>query len=220
LPPIPGSVYTEAPITFNGASFDIDGRDHYATAPWDTVPGGTSLLGVATTFDPTTITTTLNNSQADNIVGAGGTPSVQASPVNLDVPAMAAAFNLMADYTVAGNQTNPVLPSWGALGDLKIIHFTGDLDISGNMTGAGVLVIDGNFRMGGTINWEGVVICLGDVDVVGGGNAKNIVGALLVQGSVAGNSDVNGNVKVLYSSQMLQNLNMLSKYEISSWIDQ
>src|SRR6185436_19358367 len=123
-------------------------------------------------------------------------PSVQASPVNLDIAAMAAAFNLMADYTLAGNQTNPVVPDWGDLGDLKIFH------------------------MGDTINWEGVVICLGDVDVVGGGAAKNIVGALLIQGTVAGNSNINGNVKVLYSSQMLQNLNMLSKYEITSWIDQ
>ena len=156
----------------------------------------------------------------DNILGAGGTPSVQASPVNLDIAAMAAAFNLMADYTLAGNQTNPVVPDWGDLNDLKIIHIAGDLAISGNMTGAGVLVIDGNFQMGGTINWEGVVICLGDVDVVGGGSAKNIVGALLIQGTVAGNSNINGNVKVLYSSQMLQNLNMLSKYEITSWIDQ
>jgi len=220
LPPVPGSVYAEGPLGFAGASFDIDGRDHYASAPWDTVPGATPLLGIATTYDPSTVTSGLNAAAEDNIVGAGGTPSVQASPVNLDIAAMAAAFNLMADYTLAGNQTNPVVPDWGDLGDLKIVHIEGDLAISGNLTGAGVLVIDGNFQMGGTINWEGVVICLGDVEVVGGGAAKNIVGALLIQGTVAGNSNINGNVKVLYSSQMLQNLNMLSKYEITSWIDQ
>lgn len=220
LPPIPGSVYTEGPMTFAGAAFDIDGRDHYASAPWDTVPGASPLVGVATTYDPTNITSTLNASQQDNIIGSGASPSVQASNVNLDIAAMAAAFNLMADYTLAGNQTNPVVPDWGDLNNLKIVHITGDLTISGNLTGAGVLVIDGDFQMGGTINWEGVVICLGDVDVVGGGAAKNIVGALLVQGSVAGDSNINGNIKVLYSSEMLQNLNMLSKYEISSWIDQ
>jgi hypothetical protein len=220
LPPIPGSVYTEGPMSFAGASFDIDGRDHYASAPWDTVPGASPYVGVSTTYDPSMITTSLTGPQQNNILGAGGLPSVQASNVNLDVQAMAAAFNLMADYTLTGNQTNPTVPDWGDLSDLKIIHIAGDLDISGNMTGAGVLVIDGDFRMGGTINWEGVVICLGDVDVVGGGAAKNIVGALLVQGDVAGNSNINGNVKVLYSSEMLMNLNMLSKYEISSWIDQ
>jgi hypothetical protein len=220
LPPIPGSVYTEGPITFNGAAFDIDGHDHFAAAPWDTVTGAAPLAGVATTYDPTTITTTLNPSQLDNITGSGSDPSVQASNVNLDIQALADGFGQMADITLVGNQNNPVSTGWGSLGDLKIVHIAGDLSINGNMSGAGVLVIDGDFHMGGTINWEGVVICLGDVDVVGGGSAKNIVGAMLVQGSIAGNSVVNGNIKVLYSSEMLQQLNTLSKYEISSWIDQ
>jgi len=146
--------------------------------------------------------------------------SVNSSNVNLDIQAMADGFSQMADITLIGDQNNPSSTGWGTLSDLKIVHVTGDLMVSGNLAGAGVLVIDGDFQMGGTINWEGVVICLGDVDVVGGGSAKNIVGALLVQGSLAGNSVVNGNIKVLYSSEMLQNLSMLSKYEISSWIDQ
>lgn len=220
LPPIPGSVYTEGPITFNGAAFDIDGHDHQAAAPWDTIPGAPPLLGVATTLDPLGITSTLNPSQEDNITGAGSDPSVNSSNVNLDIQAMADGFSQMADITLIGDQNNPSSTGWGTLSDLKIVHITGDLMVSGNLAGAGVLVIDGDFQMGGTINWEGVVICLGDVDVVGGGSAKNIVGALLVQGSLAGNSVVNGNIKVLYSSEMLQNLSMLSKYEISSWIDQ
>ena len=220
LPPVPGSVYTEGPITFNGAAFDIDGHDHQAAAPWDTIPGNPAVSGVSTTYDPTTITTTLNPSQLDNITGTGSDPSVNASNVNLDIQAMADGFSQMADITLVGNQNNPSTTGWGTLTDLKIVHVAGDLSISGNMSGAGVLVVDGDFQMGGTINWEGVVICLGDVSVVGGGSAKNIVGALLVQGSISGNSVVNGNIKVLYSSEMLQNLNLLSKYEISSWIDQ
>ena len=220
LPPIPGSVYTEGPITFNGAAFDIDGHDHHATAPWDTIPGAPPLLGVATTLDPNTITSTLNPSQTDNITGSGNDPSVDASNVNLDVQAIADGFSQMADITLIGDQNNPSSTGWGTMADLKIVHITGDLMVSGNLSGAGVLVIDGDFQMGGTINWNGVVICLGDVDVVGGGAAKNIVGAMLVQGSIAGSSVVNGNIKVLYSSEMLQSLSMLSKYQISSWIEQ
>ena len=61
---------------------------------------------------------------------------------------------------------------------------------------------------------------LKDVDVVGGGNAKQIVGALMIQGSLNGDSNVNGNVKLLYSSAMISKLNSLTQYEISSWIDQ
>ncbi|HET9252717.1 MAG TPA: hypothetical protein VFP58_11445, partial [Candidatus Eisenbacteria bacterium] len=80
--------------------------------------------------------------------------------------------------------------------------------------------VEGDFTMGGTINWNGIVICLGDADVVGGGSDKNIVGALVVQGELAGSSAINGNIKVLYSSEMIAKLNALTQYEVSSWIDQ
>jgi hypothetical protein len=56
--------------------------------------------------------------------------------------------------------------------------------------------------------------------VVGGGSDKNIVGALVVQGELSGSSAINGNIKVLYSSEMIAKLNALTQYEVSSWIDQ
>jgi hypothetical protein len=126
----------------------------------------------------------------------------------------------MADITLVGNQVNPSSTDWGTVSDLKIVRIQGDLTVSGNMSGAGVLVVEGDFTMGGTINWNGIVICLGDVDVVGGGSDKNIVGALVVQGELAGDSAINGNIKVLYSSEMIAKLNALTMYEVSSWIDQ
>jgi hypothetical protein len=131
----------------------------------------------------------------------------------------------MADVTLVGDQSNPSTAGWGNIAaipypDLKIVHITGDLDVQGNMSGCGVLIIDGDFKMGGTVNWNGLVVVLGDVDVVGGGNAKNIIGGLVVQGTVSGNMNVNGNVKTLYSSAMIAKLNALTKYEVSSWIDQ
>jgi len=142
--------------------------------------------------------------------------------VNLDLAAMADAWDQVADVTLVGNQNNPSTTGWGTISpmDLKVVHIAGDLMISGNTTGAGVLVIDGDFQMGGTLNWNGVIICLKDVDVVGGGNAKNIVGALLTQGTISGDSNINGNVKVLYSSAMIQQLYSLTRYQVSSWIDQ
>ena len=149
---------------------------------------------------------------------------MQSSPVNLDVQSIASAWSQMADITLVGDQNNPSSAGWGNIlanpPDLKIVHIAGDLDISGNMSGAGVLVIDGDFKMGGTINWNGLVVVLGDVDVVGGGSDKNILGGLVVQGTVAGNMNIMGNVKTLYSSAMIAKLNALTKYEVSSWIDQ
>jgi len=45
LPPVPGSVYAEGNMNFNGNSFYIDGHDHNPTAPYDTVAGATPLPG-------------------------------------------------------------------------------------------------------------------------------------------------------------------------------
>ena len=224
LPPVTGAVYTESPMSFQGNAFYIDGHDHDYQAPYDTIAGAPSLPGISTPNDPTTITNNINGQQEDNVQGSGADPSVQPSNVNLDVQALAAAWSMLADITLVGNQNNPSSTGWGTVAtnppDLKVVHIQGNLDISGNMTGAGVLVVDGNFKMGGTINWSGIILVLGDVDVVGGGNAKNIVGGLVVQGSLSGSTTVNGNITVYYSSAMIAKLNALKDYEVSSWIDQ
>jgi hypothetical protein len=224
LPPVPGSVYTEGQMTFNGNSFYIDGHDHNPTAPYDTVSGATPLAGISTPNDPNAIASQLNGQQDDNVQGTGADPSVQPSNVNLDLPAMAAEWSSMADITLNGNQTNPSTAGWGSMASipptLKIVHVAGDLHISGNASGAGVLVIDGDFTLSGSFNWNGVVLCLKDVAITGGGSVKQIVGALMVQGSVNNNSNLNGNIKLLYSSAMISQLNALTRYEVSSWIDQ
>lgn len=224
LPPVPGSVYTEGPISFNGNAFYIDGHDHDYAAPYDTIAGAPSLLGISTPNDPNTISGALGGQQTDNVQGTGSDPSVGGSTVNLDLPSLAAAWAQMADMTLPGPLNNPSTAGWGNLAasppDLKIVHITGDLHVSGNASGAGVLVVDGDFDLSGTFNWNGVVLVLGDLTVTGGGNAKQIVGATMVQGTVSGTSTMNGNIKLLYSSAMIQKLNSLSPYEVSSWIDQ
>ena len=220
LPPVPGSVYTEGAMNFNGNSFYVDGHDHSATAPYDTISGAPPLPGIATPNDPVAISSQLNGQQQDNVQGSGGDPSVRTSNVNLDLPSMAAAWSDMADITMVGNQTNPSTATWGSVGNLKIVHIAGDLHVSGNNSGAGVLVIDGDFEMSGTFNWNGVVLCLKNVSITGGGTAKQIVGALMVQGTLSGSSSINGNIKMMYSSAMISQLSALTRYEVSSWIDQ
>lgn len=220
LPPIPGSVYTEAPINFNGNAFYVDGHDHDYGAPYDTIAGATPLLGISTPNDPNVISGALTGQQTDNVQGTGSDPSVGSSTVNLDLQALAASWSQMADITLAGPLNNPSTSTWGSIDDLKIVHVSGDLHVSGNASGAGVLVVDGNFEMSGTFSWSGVVLVLGDVTITGGGTAKQVVGAMMVQGSLNGTGTMNGNIKLLYSSAMISQLNALTPYEVSSWIDQ
>jgi hypothetical protein len=42
----------------------------------------------------------------------------------------------------------------------------------------------------------------------------------MVQGTLSDATNVNGNVKVYYSSEMISKLYSLTRYEVSSWIDQ
>ncbi|HKQ18156.1 MAG TPA: hypothetical protein VJW75_00285, partial [Candidatus Eisenbacteria bacterium] len=218
--PVPGSVYTEGQMNFNGNAFYIDGHDHNFTAPYDTVTGAPALPGISTPNDPNAIESQLNGQQADNVQGTGSDPSVEPSNVNLDLQSMATAWSDAADITLVGNQNNPSTAGWGTTSALKIVHIAGDLHISGGATGAGVLVVDGDLVLSGTFNWSGVVLCLGDVTVTGGGNVKQILGALMVQGSLSDTSVLNGHIKCLYSSAMISKLNSLTRYEVSSWIDQ
>lgn len=220
LPPIPGSVYTEGDMNFAGNSFYIDGHDHDYTAPYDTVANATPLPGIASPDNAASITGNLNSQQQDNVQGTGADPSVRTSNVDLDLQAMADAWGQVADITYNGSLNNPSTSDWGDVNNLKIVHIKGDLTLQGNNTGAGVLVIDGDFSMGGTFNYNGVILCMKDVDIVGGGNAKNVLGCLMVQGTLTGTTNVNGNVKLLYSSAMISKLYALSRYQISSWIDQ
>jgi hypothetical protein len=220
LPPVPGSVYAEGNMSFNGNSFYIDGHDHNPTAPYDTIAGAAPLAGISSPNNAGPITSAIIGQQTDNVQGSGADPSVQTSPVNLDLPAIAAGWSQMADITYPANTTNPDMSNWGAIGDLKVVHVTGDLSMQNNGSGAGVLIVDGDFHLGGTINYNGLVIVLGNVDVQGGGNAQNIVGGLMVQGTLTGTTNMAGNVKLLYSSAMINQLYSLTKYEISSWIDQ
>jgi type IV pilus assembly PilX-like protein len=220
LPPTPGSVYTEGPMSFNGAAFYVDGHDHNYTAPFDTIPGAASLPGISTTNTTTSITNNLTPQQSDNVLGSGTDPSVATSPVNLDLVSMASQWDAMADITLNGTQTNPSTVGWGTVSPMspKIVHIAGDLHESGIASGCGVLVIDGDFTLSGSFSWYGVVIVLGNVTVTGGGNTKQIVGALMVQGGIG--SALNGNIKCLYSSAMISQLTALTRYQVESWIDQ
>ena len=219
LPPIQGSVYSEGEIGFSGNSFYVDGHDHDFAAPYDTIPGGTSLPGISSPNNAGAIAGNLNNNQEDNVQGSGADPSVRTSAVNLDIAAIAAQWAQVADLTYPANP-NPDLSTWGSIGDLKVVHVQGDLDITGNVSAAGVLVVDGDFHLGGDFNYSGLVIVLGDADLKGGGNSQNIVGGLMVQGKLTGSSNLKGNIKVIYSSAMINQLYSLTRYEISSWIDQ
>jgi hypothetical protein len=217
LPPAPAAIYAEGSLAFRGDAFQIDGRDHGIESPSEPIVDAASLPGIASPTDPNAISAELVGPRAQRVRGSGAVPSVGSSSANLDLQAMDEAWSQIADVAVAGDQRDPNTGSWGSIEDLKIVNVRGNLSLSGSASGAGVLLVQGNLEMGGQAHWSGLIICLGDAKLHGVGT---VVGSLLIQGTLAGRSEVSEGAKVLYSSAMIRRLAALTGYEVSSWIDQ
>jgi hypothetical protein len=200
-------------FTFNGTQFLVSGRD------WDPdtglpLVGGTEVNGILTTEDPNNIANALAGNQINNVEGAGPEPSVQHTPVNLDLQALAEEFSGIANVTLGGSTVTG--PSWGDNNNYMIVHCTGDLHVSGNGEGGGILVVDGDFDVSGQFTWYGLVIVLGDMRYTGGGAGVHIYGSTLVQGGIS-DQTVSGNADLLYSSIALNRLAYFARYQTVSW---
>ncbi len=220
LPPVLAAVYSEGTMTFRGAAFQIDGHDHGIESPSDPIADAASLPGIASPNDPNAISAELIGPRAQRVRGGGAAPSVASSGMNLDLQAMGEAWSRIADVTLSGDQRDPEPGSWGSIENLKIVKVEGNLSVSDSLTGAGVLLVQGNLDWGGQARWSGMIICLGDVKIHGGGAGPTILGSLLIQGTPTGRSEVSEGTKILYSSAMIRRLAGLTGYEVSSWIDQ
>lgn len=108
----------------------------------------------------------------------------------------------------AGTQTNLALGT-AAPGGTVLAYCHGDLHLSGNNAGAGILAVDGDLDISGGFTWTGIILVRGRVTMTGGGNAKRIIGALAVGQDILADTstttiDATGTVDLLYSSSAVQ----------------
>jgi hypothetical protein len=76
----------------------------------------------------------------------------------------------------ATNIANP-----GTQANPQIIYVNGDLTLSGNVTGYGILVVTGTFTASGNVGWNGLVLVVGQGIFVGKGGGNNSYnGAIIV----------------------------------------
>lgn len=124
---------------------------------------------------------------------------------------------------VADQTTTPLTYS----GDPKIVYFNmketdgtlKTLTLTGGVTGAGVLLVDGNLNISGAFEWYGVIIVTGALDFTGGGQ-KNVTGGILAGESATIEIDVAGNAGIIYCSKVGDWLNnKFSHGRITRWRD-
>lgn len=208
-----------ASLNFSGNSFRIKGEDHdlMGNETGDLTPG----IGVpGSTAD---ILSQISGNEADNITGAGGTPSVS-TVTELDMQSLIEEGARSANVTLeAGSNTKPSTPGeWGTIITPAIVYCPGDVKISGGAAGAGILLVDGNLEISGGFEWKGLIVVRGGVRFTGGGGGKRLLGALVVQSrleeDVSIDLDVRGTIDIMFSRQAVNKvMSSFASYTVLNW---
>jgi hypothetical protein len=211
------AMWMGGPMVFNGNSFLIDGHDHGATAPYDTIPG--AAVPAILTRGPVT-DADLSTNQQDNVTGNVGDNSVAQSTYTYDFPRLWGSLSPMANNSFTGDQHwTSATSAYGTLANPKITAVNGNLDISGTWTGGGILIVNGNLSLSGGCMFKGVVICLGDIDVTGGGPADvaHIIGAVIYQGTMIEDNKTSGSGRIFFSTEAINAAMTLNRYTLTWW---
>jgi hypothetical protein len=211
------AMWMGGPMNFSGNAFLIDGHDHGASAPYDTIPD--AAVPAILTRGPATDADLATNQQ-DNVTGSVGDNSVAQSPFTYDFNQLWGTLSPMANNSFTGDQNwTSATPSYGSLSNPKVTAVSGNLHISGTWTGGGILIVNGNLSLSGGCVFKGIVICLGDIDITGGGPADmaHIIGSVIYQGTMIEDNKTSGSGRIFYSSEAINAAMTLNRYTLAWW---
>jgi len=229
----PGAMYlssgTVAGLKKNAinGNIEINGKDHDLNG--DLLPAAPVLPGIAVDgiVQQTAVIDMIQKNQINNVVGAGGVPSVVVVNNSIDWTEYAQLLADNADILINsqesmyGSLSNN--GSWGTTDNPKVTFINGDIHLtnSSTATGCGILIVNGNLAISGTIEFKGLVIAYKDTQI-----SLNLSGNGLILGGlvVAGNQinvDVQaGNFDLLYSKpalDLVKNLLKTKRFNVLSW---
>jgi Tfp pilus assembly protein PilX len=204
-------------------------------------------IGVPDTVDQTAISTTINalpGNRANNYPGATASPSI--GNVSSTMPASLSTVSGLQNLvtTIKNNVTEPVLngmptslggpgpvtsiPNVGDANNPQIVFVNGDLSLSGNTVGYGILVVTGSLTASGTVGWNGIVLVVGQGNFLADGttqwNGAVVVAKTLdpsynplttiAPGSVTISINGGGHGGIQYSSGCIGMANTLSTFHV------
>lgn len=205
------------------------------------LPGsGPNVPGIATGDVNITTTSEINcysepppNSACDKVTGVTGTPpdgtrdyfSTELGMTLTDLQNMRADLIAAPDISYSGSTTL----SGGTLGtanDPKVTYVNDTLVLKGNVSGAGILIVDRDLRLEGNFTWQGVILigicssCDGRFRTVGGNNSK-IYGAVAMANPTSSHSaqariKMDGDAGIYYSKVAISLANRRS-FRTLSW---
>ena len=182
----------------NSNPFDMNGNDRSGSnpAPNCSVPvqPPKPAVGVISPADIATAESLIPSNRLNHYLGSGGTPSVANVTLPTNEDSVSSLNKLVAQIAKVGTVVNgPASQGDINLGsasnpqitvvqaDPNVPGSTGDLTLTGNNTGYGILVVTGTLTFSGNSGWRGVVIVVGQGSLQenGGGN-NEFDGAVLV----------------------------------------
>jgi Tfp pilus assembly protein PilX len=225
VPPVPmtGTVYVDAPTTLQGSSTFITGQDQCGSHH---LPGLLTPLPEAQNGNNTVTKNgnpVVQGSPAFYYDWNNGNPMNISGIVNGLKGAADYKYTFSSNTTVTGMSWGT--PTAGATQESALscsvshtVYYNmggRSLKLSGGTQGCGILLIDGDLEIHGNFSWYGPVVVTGSIIYTGGGN-KNITGALLSGGAVTADV-IGGNATILNCSQAIMNSTQNSPLQVLNW---
>lgn len=226
--PGPGAMYlsagTIAGLKKNaiGGSIEINGNDHDVNG---NLTGTGSVPGIAVDggTQKTSVLDMIAKNAINNVLGAGGTPSVGVVGNTIDWADYAQLLADNPDIVIDTDDKVKTSNTWGTLAAPKVTFVNGDIHINNSQaaSGCGILVVNGSLTINGNFDYKGMVIAFKDasIDIKLNGNGS-IIGSLIVAGTQINVEVASGNFKTLYSTEalnLIQSLLVTKRFTILTW---
>ena len=204
-PSSPATVYSKGDVTGNGSSLTVNGNDACG--------GGTALAPIYTK-DPAT--TNLNGSPT--LSGSPSTP--QHGNLDIDISGYIDSLKANATTTLTADQDGATYG--GASNYVTVYSDTNNppnnqgLKLQ-NVTGYGILLVEGDLTLGGGFQWNGLILATGSVTLNGGGGGINIQGLVFTGTSTLTDVTINGGNVIGYDSCKVKKSFAASPLKVVNW---
>jgi Tfp pilus assembly protein PilX len=184
----PAAIYSKGDVTGNGSSLTVNGNDEC---------GVESAVAPIYTMSPAV--TNMNGNPT--LAGSPSTP--QTGNLDIGIQVMIDALKGSAAYTLTEDTNNA---TYGSSTSYKTVYSntSSPPNVNGlklnNVTGHGLLLIEGDLVLGGGFTWYGPILVTGSVTLNGGGGGINIHGQILSGTSTLTDVTINGGNVINYNS--------------------
>jgi hypothetical protein len=202
MPASLATIYTKGDVTGNGTSLTVSGVD---------------ACGVGPNLDAIYAKGDWNPNGNPTITG----PVTEYGTTDLDIAGMISVLKAAANTTLTEDTTGA---TYGSSTDYKIVYSntSSPANVNGlklsNVTGYGILLVDGDLELAGGFNWNGIILVTGAVKLNGGGNDPvNVSGQLLSGTSTVTDISINGSNNIGYDSCKVKLATTTAPLTVLNW---